>query len=257
MAAEIPVYLFTGFLDGGKTTFIQSTLEDERFNKGERTLLLLCEEGEVEYDPSRFSGKNVSIEPIEDKSALTADALTALQKKHRAQRVMIEYNGMWLLSDLFSAMPKNWTIYQEMMFADASTFAAYNANMRSLVVDKLGTPELVVFTRMPREQDKLPLHKIVRGGADKSFGIDVAKLAGLPEALISRARALLSLLEEQSSTDLAGIDLSRADAQAENRRTEQEERVLSALRAMDINSLTPLEALSLLNDLRQKVLEDN
>ena len=163
MAAEIPVYLFTGFLDGGKTTFIQSTLEDERFNKGERTLLLLCEEGEVEYDPSRFSGKNVSIEPIEDKSALTADALTALQKKHRAQRVMIEYNGMWLLSDLFSAMPKNWTIYQEMMFADASTFAAYNANMRSLVVDKLGTPELIVFTRIPREQDKLPLHKIVRG----------------------------------------------------------------------------------------------
>ena len=101
------------------------------------------------------------------------------------------------------------------------------------------------------------LHKIVRGGADKSFGIDVAKLAGLPEALISRARALLSLLEEQSSTDLAGIDLSRADTQAENQRTEQEEHVLSALRALDINSLTPLEALSLLNDFRQKILEDN
>jgi Mismatch repair ATPase (MutS family) len=82
----------------------------------------------------------------------------------------------------------------------------------------------------------------------------VASLAGLPEALISRARALLSLLEEQSSTDLAGIDLSRADTHVENRSTEQEEHMLSALRALDVNSLTPLEALSLLNDFRQKDL---
>ena len=46
---EIPVYAFTGFLDSGKTKFIQETLEDERFNAGERTLVLLFEEGEEEY----------------------------------------------------------------------------------------------------------------------------------------------------------------------------------------------------------------
>ena len=43
---QIPVYVFTGFLDAGKTRFIQETLEDERFNSGERTLLLVFEEGE-------------------------------------------------------------------------------------------------------------------------------------------------------------------------------------------------------------------
>ena len=48
----IPVYAFTGFLDAGKTKFIQETLEDERFNTGERTLVLICEEGEEEYDLS-------------------------------------------------------------------------------------------------------------------------------------------------------------------------------------------------------------
>ena len=54
MITEVPVYLFTGFLDSGKTTFIQEVMEEEEFNEGERTLLLLCEEGEVEYDrPSR------------------------------------------------------------------------------------------------------------------------------------------------------------------------------------------------------------
>ena len=49
---QIPVYSFTGFLDSGKTKFIQETLEDERFNAGERTLVLLFEEGEEEYDLS-------------------------------------------------------------------------------------------------------------------------------------------------------------------------------------------------------------
>lgn len=159
---EIPVYLFTGFLDAGKTSFIQGTLEDKRFNKGERTLILVCEEGEVEYDLSRVPGKGVSLVTINEPEELTAEHLTELQKKYRAQRVMIEYNGMWMMQTLFDAIPKNWVIYQEMMFADANTFVAYNANMRNLVVDKLNTPELVVFNRMPKEQDKMPLHKIVR-----------------------------------------------------------------------------------------------
>ena len=46
---EIPVYLFTGFLDAGKTTFIQETLEDPQFNDGQKTLILLCEEGETGF----------------------------------------------------------------------------------------------------------------------------------------------------------------------------------------------------------------
>ncbi len=44
MSMSIPVYLFTGFLDAGKTAFIQETLEDPGFNTGEKTLVLLCEE---------------------------------------------------------------------------------------------------------------------------------------------------------------------------------------------------------------------
>ena len=47
---DIPVFIFTGFLDSGKTTFIQGSLEDERFNDGVPTLLVVCEEGEEDYD---------------------------------------------------------------------------------------------------------------------------------------------------------------------------------------------------------------
>ena len=94
MMEEIPVYLFTGFLDAGKTKFIQETLEDARFNNGESTLLLLCEEGEEEYDPTSFSGKNVFIEVIEEPEELTPSTLERLQKKHAVERGFIEYNGV-------------------------------------------------------------------------------------------------------------------------------------------------------------------
>ena len=98
---ELPVYLFTGFLEAGKTRFIQETLEDERFNAGERTLLLVCEEGVEEYAPEQFSGKNVFIEVLDDSSQLNADHLAKLQMAHNAERCVVEYNGMWLLDDLY------------------------------------------------------------------------------------------------------------------------------------------------------------
>jgi len=160
---DIPVYLFTGFLDSGKTTFLQTTLEDKRFNSGERTLVLLCEEGECELDPTCFAATNVTVERPEDPSQLTPEYLTSLQKKCKAQRVLVEYNGMWSLDDLYQNLPKNWVIYQEMMFADANTFVTYNNNMRNLAVDKLRSAQLVVFNRAPKDLDKMTLHKIVRG----------------------------------------------------------------------------------------------
>lgn len=159
---EIPVYAFTGFLDSGKTRFIQGTLEDNRFNSGEKTLLLVLEEGEEEYEPEKFSGKNVHIEYIDDPEELTEDILDTLQKKYKAERVLVELNGMQQVGDLYSIFPESWLIYQEVMFADASTFPVYNANMRSLVVDKVGGCEMIVFNRVDEDTDKMELHKIVR-----------------------------------------------------------------------------------------------
>ncbi len=163
MAAQLPVYLFTGFLEGGKTHIIQESMEDKRFNSGEKTLLLLCEEGEEEFDFSRFWGKNVYLEHIESEEDVTAANLEALAKKHRIDRIIIEYNGMWSLSTLYQNMPKNWAIYQEMMFADANTFLSYNANMRQLMVDKLLNCEMLVLNRTPEGIDKEEIHRVVRG----------------------------------------------------------------------------------------------
>jgi hypothetical protein len=159
---EIPVYLFTGFLESGKTKMIQETLQDSEFNSGENFLLLVCEEGIEEYEPELFAYPNVSIEKIENVSELSVSNLRNLQKKTACERVIIEYNGMWLLDDLYKNLPDEWIVYQEMCFADANTFLSYNANMRQLVFDKLQSCETVLLNRATRDVNQAEIHKIVR-----------------------------------------------------------------------------------------------
>ena len=164
MAKQVPVYLFTGFLESGKTKFAQQTLEDASFNNGDRILLLVCEEGVEEYDPSAFAAPTVFTETIESESDLTTENLAALLKKHRCSYVMVEYNGMWTLDTLYTNMPKEWIVAQEFLFIDARTFLNYNNNMRQLMVDKLQSCELAVLNRFPEgdEDLKMQAHKIIR-----------------------------------------------------------------------------------------------
>ena len=159
---SIPVYVFTGFLESGKTTFIQDTLEDKRFNSGERTLLLVFEEGEEEYEPEKFSGKNVKICTIDSKEELNEGKLKKLADSFKADRVVVEYNGMWMIQDFYDNMPEDWVPYQNMLFFDCNTFISYNNNMRSLIVDKLSDCDVAVFNRIPKDYDTMELHKIVR-----------------------------------------------------------------------------------------------
>ena len=165
---EIPVYLFTGFLEAGKTKFIQETLEDPRFYSGERTLVLLCEDGEEELDAKKFPSEHVFIHFFDSADQLTKKSFLALQKKYRMNRVLIEYNGMWMLENLYSSLPENWVVYQEMLFVDSSTIETYNSNMRNLVADKLYNCEMVVFNRMAKDAQLMPFHKIVRGISRKA-----------------------------------------------------------------------------------------
>ena len=161
---QIPVYAFTGFLDSGKTKFIQETFEDERFNAGERTLVLLFEEGEEEYDISTYPHQNVYIEVL-DQQTVTTKQLAALQKKYKAERVVAELNGMQQVGDLYMKFPENWVVAQEVMFADSTTIMQYNANMRNLVMDKLVGAQMVVFNRLEKGADVMPFHKLARAAS--------------------------------------------------------------------------------------------
>ena len=158
---QIPVYVFTGFLDSGKTKFIQETLEDPRFNDGERTLLLVFEEGEEEYDFSAYPHQNVYLEVL-DQQTVTTEQLRNLAKKYNAQRVVAELNGMQIVGELYARLPEEWVVAQEVMFADSTTIMAYNANMRNLVMDKLVGAQMVVYNRLKPGADTLELHKLSR-----------------------------------------------------------------------------------------------
>lgn len=165
---ETAVYLFTGFLEAGKTKFIAETMRDPNFNDSARKYLIItCEEGEEELLPSDLA-ENVSIASFDDVQRITPDRLSAMQKRAGADIVIVEYNGMWTLDSFYNALPESWMVYQEVFIADSSTILSYNANMRQLVVDKLTSAEMVVFNRVTESTDKLALHKLVRAVSRKA-----------------------------------------------------------------------------------------
>ena len=165
---ETAVYLFTGFLEAGKTSFITETMKDPNFNDGKRKYLIItCEEGEVEYYPEEL-GDNVSFASFDDEQSITVDRLSAMQKRAGANIVIVEYNGMWALDRFYNALPEGWMVYQEVFVCDSTTAEVYNANMRQLMVDKLTSCEMVVFNRTTPDTDKMALHKIVRGISRKA-----------------------------------------------------------------------------------------
>jgi len=144
---EIPVYMFMGFLESGKTTFAKETLLDRGFTEGDPTLLLVCEEGIEEYDAEYLKSKNIFVEYIEEDN-LNTEHLLDLQRKYEPTRVMIEYNGTWKMDKIFSIrVPKGWTIVQVITFVDASTFDVYVANMKAMMMEQLSTADMIVFNR--------------------------------------------------------------------------------------------------------------
>ena len=119
----IPVYIFCGFLESGKTTLIQTTLKDEGFNEGEKTLLLVFEEGIEEYDSKFLKETNTDVEYFDDLSQLNTDILRELDNKYTPDRVMVEFNGTWNIDDFLDIeMPLDWIVVQILSTIDASTF---------------------------------------------------------------------------------------------------------------------------------------
>lgn len=171
MKQEIPIYLITGFLESGKTTFIQEMLEDKEFNTGEKTLVIVCEEGIEEYMPEKFAGKNVRFFIVDSEEDLNEDNVIRQLKLHHYDRIIVEYNGMWPLQRLYEVMPEGSFINDQVMLADASTFENYNTNMRQQAFGMMTDAEYIIFNRCTDATSIEKLHKIVRG-ANRRCGIN-------------------------------------------------------------------------------------
>jgi len=160
---EIPVYLINGFLESGKTTFIKTTLEDPEFINGDRILLLVCEEGEEEYDEDKFRKKNIFVEYIEEKEDFTNTKLEELNAEYHPDKIIVELNGVWPMQELLEMeMPAGWTTVQLITMVDASTFMNYINNMRSLIMEQLKYSDTVIFNRCTKDTKKTDIRRIVK-----------------------------------------------------------------------------------------------
>lgn len=160
---EMPVYLMTGFLESGKTSFILETLNDKQFSRGERTLLIACEEGEVEFDERILKASKTDLEIIENEEDFNPENLSALVKKHKPTRIILEFNGMWSLRNMASQAPKDWIFYQIFMFVDHTRFDMYMNNMRQLLSDNIAIADIIIFNRCEHGKvDKKRLRRTIK-----------------------------------------------------------------------------------------------
>lgn len=140
-----PVYIINGFLESGKTEFISFTLDQPYFKIKGTTLLLLCEEGEVEYDPKLLKKSRTVLEVIDSEEAFNPQHLLEIEKRVNPERIIIEYNGMWNCKDM--KLPFHWTVEQQITTINGATFPMYYSNMKSLVAEMVRKSELIIFNR--------------------------------------------------------------------------------------------------------------
>ena len=151
---EVPVYVITGFLESGKTTFIREVLDSPDFADGEKTLVLLCEEGEEEYDEKQLSRHNIYIEQIDSEEDLAPEKLALLHRRHKPKRVFVEFNGTWDAAKFTAGpMAKRWELAQIITLVDGSTFPVYLQNMRQMMSNIFMDTELVIFNRCTTDMD--------------------------------------------------------------------------------------------------------
>ena len=150
----VPVYIITGFLDSGKTKFINEMLGDPGFSEGERTLILRCEEGEEEYDPQLLKQANAVVRDLVEMEDLETK-LIEYDNELQPERIIFEYNSTWLMETLYDApKPEEWELAQIVTMVDSSTFDIYLNNMRTFMTDGLKEADLVLFNRCDENTPK-------------------------------------------------------------------------------------------------------
>lgn len=182
----IPVYLFTGFLESGKTTLIKDTLLDPGFQSGEKTLLLACEEGMEECDDEFLNKTNTSFVSIDRQEDLSYAFMKKCDSLIEPDRVMIEYNGTWNLTEFLESveLPYDWLIVQIISTVNTKTFETYVGNMRSLIYEQLLHSEAIIFNRCDETTKKLYLRnniKAINKGAQLIYEMENGEISDLGE----------------------------------------------------------------------------
>ncbi len=159
----VPVYVISGFLDGGKTNFLKYTMAEDYFNDGTKSLLVLCEEGEEEYDDAFLKKTRAQMVKVGNPDEITPEYFENLQKTYKPERVLIEYNGMWDIKKMVEMpLPKYWLMYQIITVLDGSSFALYLNNIKMSAMLLLTNTDMVIFNRCDQTTDLVLYQRTVR-----------------------------------------------------------------------------------------------
>lgn len=148
----MPVFLINGFLEAGKTKFISYTLQQEYFKADETTVLLLCEEGDTDYDPKLLAETKTKIVTVDELSELTPEFFKHIEKTYDPCRVLIEWNGIWPQDQL--RLPADWELFQQITIIDGDTFDLYLNNMKPLLSLMVKNSELIIMNRCDEVADE-------------------------------------------------------------------------------------------------------
>lgn len=163
MAEEIPVYLFSGFMDSGKTSLVQETLFENNFGEGAKGIIIMCEDGEKEYDEAKLATINIKLVTIDSEEEFTLEKLNEINKSYLPEQVFIEYNGTWGMDKILDApLPDGWTIVQHLTTVDSTTFDLYMNNMRAMMQEQVFASDVVIFNRTDDDTDRGHLRRTIK-----------------------------------------------------------------------------------------------
>lgn len=198
---EIPIYLFTGFMDSGKTTLIKETLLENGFAEQGKSLIICCEDGDIAYDEEELAKVNTNLVMVEKEEDFTGDYLNKLSAEYQPDQIFIEYNGTWGMDTLLETnMPKGWEIIQALATVDATTFDLYLSNMRTMIMEQLFEADVVIFNRCDDSTDKGKYRRNVKALNRKA------------QLVYERADGTLDEREEELPFDISGDELDITDA---------------------------------------------
>lgn len=181
---DVPVFLVTGFLESGKSTFVKEIFNDPEFSQGENITLIICENGIEEYEESFLKKHNVTLVNVKNKEGFTDLFLKECNKENKPSKVIIEYNGMWEY-EVFDKLelPEGWELAQNITPIDASTFDSYMNNMKSLLIEQFKNSDLIIFNRCNENTNKLKYRnsiKALNGRASMIFELESGEIDDSP-----------------------------------------------------------------------------
>jgi len=157
-----PIYIVSGFLDSGKTSFIKEVLSNPDFNTGEKTLIIAFEEGDVEYNEKFLKLTNSEVVYLDSLDDFVQPKQKELDEKYKPDRVMVELNGLFDDTVLFKkGFISNWEIGQIVTLFDSTKFNLHITNMKQFVFNHIVNTEMVILNRVDNE-DKLYLRNNIK-----------------------------------------------------------------------------------------------